>query len=115
MKMDNTQHVLITAEIDQIIEASYRAIMFEPIDKYTIMTYRSMLSVAISKMKNDGVLKAYSIDIQITPGNPDKIEGRVMFTPTNVVKEIVMNFNIGTEGLGIFTDEYKFDQAMKGI
>ena len=107
-------NVLITAEIDQIIESSYRAIMFEPVDTYTLMNYRNMLSSAISQLKNDGTIKAYSIDVQITPGKDDRIEGWVSFTPPNTVDEIILNFKFG-DILSIKSHDYKFDQAMQGI
>ena len=113
--MDNTQNVLITAEIYQIIDTAYRAILFEPVDKFTLMNYRSMLSVNISKMKNEGIIKSYSIDLQISPTNPSKIEGWVTFAPAHVVNDIVLNFNMGSDGLAIVSPEYRFEQAMKGV
>lgn len=113
--MDNTQNVITTAEIHRIIDKAYRAIMFEPVDKFTLMNYRSMLSVNISNLKNEGIIKSYSIDLQISPTDPSKIEGWVTFTPACVVHDIVLTFNMGSDGLAIMSPEHRFEQAMKGV
>lgn len=86
----------IATEVELIIETAYRAVMFEPLDKYTMINFQNLVSKAVSKLRSKGAITFYSVDAQVT--HDGQLNCWIVVTPVAQVEEINISCTIDSNG-----------------
>lgn len=89
----------IETEIELILESAYRAVMFEPMDKYTMINFQNLVSKAVSKLRSKGAISAYTVDAQVTHNN--ELHCWVTVTHVAQVEEVIISCKVDSNGLDI--------------